>query len=153
MRRVAAVVAGLLLAGCGGSGDSAAEVPAPAPEGAAAELCRALVERLPDSMYEQERRPVEPESDFAAAWGDPAVVVRCGVERPEALQADSELIAVNEVAWLPQPPERPSLYTAVGHEVYVEMSIPPSYEPPALGLLPVSRIIQEDIPPLPDGQL
>ncbi|MFC4560296.1 DUF3515 domain-containing protein [Nocardiopsis mangrovi] len=152
MRRVAvgATVAGLaLVSGCSGT----VEVPVPDPQGAAAEQCRALVEGAPDELFGEARATVEPESPYTAAWGDPPIALRCGVERPAGLLPDSELMVVDDIAWLPQPPDRPTLYTAVGREAYVEMTVPPSYGPPAEALVAVSALIADGVPALPGGEL
>ncbi|GAA3750366.1 hypothetical protein HDA32_001017 [Spinactinospora alkalitolerans] len=152
MRRAAtggALVGLMLLAGC----SSDVEMPAPAPGDQAAESCRALMAGLPDSLYGQERVTVRPDPEFAAAWGSPAIALRCGVQRPEGLRPDSQLTVVNDVAWLPQPTDRPTLYTAVGHQAYVEMTIPPSYSPPADALIEISDLITENVPALPAGEL
>ncbi|WP_236540365.1 DUF3515 domain-containing protein [Spiractinospora alimapuensis] len=143
-------VVALGVAGCGGS---TADVTPPDPEGEAAEVCAELVDDLPDVLLDESRVEAEPTSDYTAAWGDPVISVRCGVPRPETLRADSELIAITDVAWLPQPVDHPSMYTAVGHTAYVEVSVPPSYGPPAGALLPISSLIASTIPALPDGEL
>ncbi|RCV54036.1 DUF3515 domain-containing protein [Marinitenerispora sediminis] len=153
MRRAAAggtLAVAVLLAGCA-AGE--VEVPAPAPQGRAADLCRTLVDQAPDTLFGQERVAVRPDSEFVAAWGSPTIALRCGVPRPEGLRADSELTVVNEIAWLPQPADRPNLYTAVGREAYVEMSIPPSYTPPAEALVAVGDLIAREVPALPAGEL
>ncbi len=152
MRRAAvAALAGVaVLAGCT---SGSAQVPAPAPEGQAADLCRTLVAKAPDTMFGQDRISVEPASDYVAAWGDPPIALRCGVERPERLRPDSELLVVNDIAWFAQPPDNPNLYTAVGREAYVELSISPSYGAPAEGLVAISDLITEEIPALPSGEL
>jgi hypothetical protein len=37
---------------------------------------------LPEQVEGQQRRDVEPAGPLAAAWGDPAIVLRCGVGPP-----------------------------------------------------------------------
>lgn len=134
---------------------AAAEVrmEAPQPDEATAALCRDLVDRLPERLFGQEQVPVRPESDFMAAWGDPPAALRCGVERPLALRPDSVLEEVNGVAWLPQPEDEPVLYTAVGREAYVELTVPPAYGAPAPGLVAISDLVGETVPALPEGRL
>src|SRR5699024_6135789 len=88
-----------------------------------------------------------------AAWGDPPIGLRCGVPQPSELSAYSYLSQVNGVDWLPQPEDEPTMYTAVGRAAYVEVQVPPSYGPPAAALSTVSELIDEHVPPLPDGML
>ncbi|WP_046468048.1 DUF3515 domain-containing protein [Allosalinactinospora lopnorensis] len=152
MRRsaIGGLLAGVtLMAGCTATD---VQVPEPTPGEQAAELCRTLVDDVPRTLF-GEAEVSEPGSDLVAAWGDPVIALRCGVDRPDALRPDSELMVVNDVAWLPEPPDEPNLYTAVGHEAYVEMSIPPAYGAPAEGLVEISDLINENIPALPGGKL
>ncbi|MFD0801780.1 DUF3515 domain-containing protein, partial [Streptomonospora algeriensis] len=119
-------------------------------DAAAEDACRALVERSPERLFGQERVEVRPETPYAAAWGDPPIALRCGVGRPAELRPDSELMVVDEVAWLPEPP---GVYTAVGREAYVEVVVPPSYGAPAEGLVEISDLVFREIPELPSGEL
>ncbi|MDA0562820.1 DUF3515 domain-containing protein [Streptomonospora sp. S1-112] len=154
MRRAAATLAALTaLAAASGCASGTVRLPAPSPAPEARDVCRDLVERLPDTLFEQPRAELDPATPYAAAWGDPPIALRCGVARPAALAPDSELMVVEEVAWLPEPPGEPTLYTAVGREVYVEMTLPASYGAPAQGLVRVSELIAEEVPALPSGEL
>ncbi|MDS1270638.1 DUF3515 domain-containing protein [Lipingzhangella sp. LS1_29] len=155
MRRVLAPLTGataLLLAACGAPAGTG---PPPELDDAAAELCRDVVDAVPDTLYGEDRVPTEPESDFTTAWGDPPITLRCGVDRPDAYAPDSELQVVNDVAWLPEPEgsAEPHLFTALGHEVYVELAIPAVYGVPAQGLVAVSDVIGEIVPERTDGDL
>ncbi|MEY9213568.1 DUF3515 domain-containing protein [Thermobifida halotolerans] len=143
---LAAVLA--LVGGCG-----TVRMEPPDPDARTAELCRAVMARLPDSLYGQERVSVEPDSDLVAAWGSPTIAVRCGVERPAGLRLDSQLLSVNDVAWLPEPADSPTLFTAVGREAYVELTLPATYTPPAAALTTLSDLVREEIPALPAGEL
>lgn len=152
LRRYActSVLLALVLTGCGAQ---TVRVQPPEPDAATARTCADLVAHLPDTLMGAERARVRPDSELTAAWGDPAIGVRCGVERPVALEPDSYVEEVNGVAWLPQPEDDPTLYTAVGREAYVELSVPPSHGPPAAALSTVSDLIDEHVPELPGGEL
>ncbi|MFY7067416.1 DUF3515 domain-containing protein [Nocardiopsis changdeensis] len=143
----------LLLGAVAGCGAQTVRMEPPLPDAAAEELCTALVADLPDTLMDAERVDVRPASDLTAAWGDPAIGLRCGVERPVALAPDSLLEEVNGVPWLSEPADAPTVFTAVGHEAYVELLIPTSYGPPAAALTTVSDLVSEHLPPLPDGEL
>ncbi|MFE3460393.1 DUF3515 domain-containing protein [Nocardiopsis aegyptia] len=125
----------------------------PESDGTTDQMCAALVAELPDTLLDAERAEITPESEVMAAWGDPPIGLRCGVPRPAALARDSLIEEVDGVAWLPQPPNEPTLFTAVGHTAYVELTVPPSYGAPAAALTTVSALVDEHIPPLPDGEL
>ena len=96
----------------------------PPPEGRSAAGCHRLAAALPDEVGGGERRDTAPESRRTAAWGDPAVVLRCGVSRPAALVPTAQLLEVNGVDWVLA--ERPSHYvfTTAGRRAYVEVRVP-----------------------------
>jgi hypothetical protein len=119
-----------MVAACGGDLDPV-EVDPPRLTGASAEPCERLVDALPDVLVEQDRREVSPINAAASAWGDPAIVLRCGVREPEALAADSPCYVVNDVGWLAE--ERPGavVFTTIGRSTYVEVTVPDDYAPEA----------------------
>ncbi len=137
-----------LVSGCG-----AVRMEPPEPDARTAELCRAMMARLPEALYEQERVAVVPDSELVAAWGSPTIAVRCGVERPAGLRPDSQLLSVNDIAWLPEPADSPTLFTAVGREAYVELTLPATYTPSGVALTVLSDLVAEEIPALPPGKL
>ncbi|KOX18351.1 hypothetical protein ADL05_07055 [Nocardiopsis sp. NRRL B-16309] len=151
MRRCCGAAVAVVLAATGCA--QTVRMEPPESDGATDEVCAALVADLPDTLLDAERAEITPESEVMAAWGDPPIGLRCGVPRPTALTPDALLEEVDGVAWLPQPTDAPTLFTAVGHTAYVELSVPPSYGAPAAALTTVSALVDEHIPPLPDGEL
>ncbi len=157
--RVASGVAvGLLLclAGCG-SGDGAVEVAAPSPTGAATDQCAALIDDLPPTVLDEKSRAVAPADALAAAWGDPAIVLRCGVSRPTALVVTSACFEVSGVGWLAtqdgrevsgdEPVNGTMTFTTIGRSAYVEVSVPDvDGRSPADPLTVLARPIQHSIP-------
>ncbi len=123
----------LSLAGCG-SGSGAVEVTAPSPTGKAKDQCAALIEDLPVTVLGEKARDVTPADRSAAAWGDPPIVLRCGVQRPSALVATSACFEVNGVGWLAtqngrevagdEPVKGTMTFTTIGRAAYVEVSVP-----------------------------
>jgi hypothetical protein len=98
---------------------------APPPSSAAAARgCPAVVSRLPVVLDGRHARPAVPASPYVAAWGEPPLVLRCGVPRPPAFVRTSELSEVNGVRWLPERQPDGVRWTVVDREVYVEVLIP-----------------------------
>jgi hypothetical protein len=98
---------------------------APPPSSAAAARgCPAVVSRLPVVLDGRHSRPAVSDSPYVAAWGEPPVVLRCGVPRPPAFVRTSELSVVNGVQWLPERQPGGVRWTAVDREVYVEVLMP-----------------------------
>ncbi|WP_262391641.1 DUF3515 domain-containing protein [Nocardiopsis sp. CNR-923] len=148
---MAAAVAGVLLAtGCGAG---TVRMEPPKTDETTVRTCAALVAALPDTLMGARRADVTPESDVTAAWGDPPIGVRCGVPRPAALTIDAPLQEVDGVPWLPVPADDPTMFVAVGHTAYVELTVPPSHGPAAAALTTLSALVEEHVPPLPEGRL
>ncbi len=124
--------------------------PPPPPTPQAIDRCSDLNAALPDRVDEAERRPTDPVSALTAAWGDPTVVLRCGVERPSGLSATSHLETINGVDWLlvERPGER--VFTAVGREFYVELTVPAGYEPQVGPAADVAAALLATLPARPE---
>ncbi len=131
IRRVfaATTVAAAGLVACGGPGS--VSLTPPQPTGVAVEECADLVDALPRLVLQQEAREVEPADAPAAAWGDPAVVLRCGVERPVQLEPSSPCLIANHVGWLAdEGGDSVVVFTTIGRSTYVEVTVPTVYEQP-----------------------
>jgi hypothetical protein len=98
------------------------EVPPVSPEADAS--CPALLEQLPLELAGEPSRPVDSDTPYAYAWGEPPVVLVCGVERPAALVPTSPLIQISGVNWLVDTtdPDR-IVWTAVDRPVYVQVTV------------------------------
>lgn len=123
--------------------------PSAPPSNAAADgPCTTVLTTLPVQLGTLVPRIVhsDPDSPFVLAWGDPAVVLRCGVARPSALRpASSDLdIGVDGVFWLPVQHEGVTVWTTVDREVYIEVTVPKSYAQPPLG--PLAEAIAKALP-------
>lgn len=111
-------------AGCSSADDSAsAAVPSPGAKVAA--LCRSLDRALPSKVDGLGRRDPEPASPLTAGWGDPAIILRCGVPRPaEMSDPEADGVEVNGVGWLLQKQAGAFRFTTTLRKGYVEVTIP-----------------------------
>ena len=142
---VGAVACVGLLVGCDSSKVS---IESPALTGPDAAACDALIEALPSSVGDQLRRPVDPEDAYGAAYGEPAIVLRCGVSKPAGLVAESTCSTINGVDWfVPQDQvEQESadiVATTIGRTPYVEMRIPSRYRPTDAEFVDVAAAIKQ----------
>ncbi|MFE9255888.1 DUF3515 domain-containing protein [Streptomyces sp. NPDC006879] len=117
------------LTGCGGGTTTAARAhvePPLDPPAEIVEICAALHKQLPRSIAGKEQRDPEPVSDLTAGWGDPAIVLRCGVTRPEKMgDPNADAVAVNGVEWLVErQPAGTHRFTSTYREAYVEVTLP-----------------------------
>jgi hypothetical protein len=142
-----------MLASLTGCGAGAVEVPVTTPDPATARLCDRLHDALPGTLHGETGRETRPASAHTAAWGSPAIALRCGVPRPQAMRPTSELVTVNGIAWFPQPPDRPVTFTALGRGAYVEVTVPATYAPPGDVLIELTGAIKAALPAKPAGAL
>ncbi|MFL6128998.1 MAG: DUF3515 domain-containing protein [Mycobacteriales bacterium] len=109
-------------------------VAAPPPLSAAAQRsCRDLVSALPTLLGDRPARPVDSPSPYVAAWGEPPVVLRCGVPRPPAFIATADTLVISGVTWFAERRGASTAWTAVDRPVYVEVLAPAddAGDPPA----------------------
>ncbi|MGY2085580.1 DUF3515 domain-containing protein [Blastococcus sp. SYSU DS0539] len=87
--------------------------------------CTDLMGNLPLELAGQPSRRVQSESPFVYAWGEPPVVLTCGVDRPAGWTVGASAIQINGVQWHVDT-SRPgtTVWTAVDRPVYVEVRLP-----------------------------
>jgi hypothetical protein len=108
----------------------------PAPSAGSAD-CARLLTALPEyldggALGDLRRRHLAaPSPAGAAGWGEPPVVLRCGLDRPAELTAASRLLAVSpagggeQVQFLHVANPDASTWVAVDRPVYVVVALPP----------------------------
>ena len=126
------------------------DVSVPTPGSAAADTaCTALHDALPPQLGGHGSRDTAPPSDLTAAWGRPAITLRCGVPRPADLSATSQLLRVDGVDWFPEALTAGYRFTTVGRVADVEVDVPDDYAPEAALLTGLAAPVRENLPPLP----
>jgi hypothetical protein len=115
----------ITVAGCSSADDSASAV-VPSPGAGVTKLCRELDRVLPSKVDDQDRRDPEPASALTAGWGDPAIILRCGVERPSKMDdPEADGVEANGVGWLLEEQDDGSFrFTTTLRKAYVEVTIP-----------------------------
>jgi hypothetical protein len=148
---VAVTAAVLAATSCVAVGDDGPAVPSPS--GKAAETCRSLHDRLPKRVDGQQRITLDPASKYTAAWGDPAIELRCGVPRPEKLTPGSEhynptadAAEVNGVSWLLEQREDGYRFTTTDRTANVELTVPDSYAPEIDALPDLAEAVDTSVP-------
>jgi hypothetical protein len=101
---------------------------APPSNAATVAPCTKVLQALPERLGTLLPRTVHPKPDsvFVVAWGDPAVILSCGVDRPAELKPGSGDFApqVNGVSFLEKDTPDANVYTAVDRAAYIEVSFP-----------------------------
>ncbi|MFE3036796.1 DUF3515 domain-containing protein [Streptomyces canus] len=115
----------ITVAGCSSADDSASAA-VPSPGAGVTKLCRELDRVLPSKVDDQDRRDPEPASALTAGWGDPAIILRCGVERPSKMDdPEADGVEANGVGWLLEKQDDGSFrFTTTLRKAYVEVTIP-----------------------------
>lgn len=98
--------------------------------------CEQLVEALPTTLNDLEQVDVEPADALGAAWGDPAIVLTCGVAMPEEYDAFSTCDDINGVGWFAPPDsleedaqDEEVVVTAVSYRPLIQLVVPADYRP------------------------
>lgn len=132
----AAVLVVAVAAGCSRAPEVAA-----ASQGATTE-CKAAADAFPDTVSQMTRIDGVAATS-AAAWGDPAIIARCGV--PALTPTAVECLEVDGVGWIPQALSDGTRFTTFGTDPALEVLIPKAYAPEGL-LLPAFTAAAKTLP-------
>jgi hypothetical protein len=123
----------------------------PAPKAESTD-CRTPTDNLPDQLGDYHRaQAADPAPAGAAAWrpaddGD-AVILRCGVERPDEFVVGSPLQVVDDVQWFELSDEGRSTWFAVDRAVYIALTLPQGAGPTPIQ--EISDLIAKTLPATP----
>jgi hypothetical protein len=121
--------AALVLAACGSA-------PGPAPR-AADPACTGALGAAPPAVLDQPRAALDVRG--ALAWGDPQIVLRCGLA-PLA-PTTAQCLTVNERDWvLADQDADPLVFTSFGTDPAVEVRVPRSYPQPPGALVDLAPV-------------
>jgi Protein of unknown function (DUF3515) len=97
--------------------------PQPAPDAGDPACARALA-AAPPTVLDERRTPLDVRG--ALAWGDPQIVLRCGL--PALGPTTAQCLEVNGVDWVMADPDAdPVVFTLFGRNPAVDVSVPASY--------------------------
>ncbi|MGI5378465.1 DUF3515 domain-containing protein [Streptomyces sp. CA-251387] len=149
-----ALVLLITAAGCSSADDSASTA-VPSPDAKAGQLCRNLDKVLPAKVDGESREDPSPASALTAGWGDPAIILRCGVVRPpkmldpkvaEGRDADAVAGGVNGVRWLMERQDDGAhRFTTALRRAYVEVTVPEGRDSSGV-LIDLASAIKKAIP-------
>lgn len=132
----------LLLAGCG-----PVSVQETSPVGHHKAECQAILKALPEKL-DGRARVETTGSEYAVAWGDPPVVLRCGVDKPANFDETLGCQNANDISWF--VPSRviddqgsDVLMTSIGRSTNVEVLVPVERRPPADEMIDIGSVLAE----------
>ncbi len=114
------------------SGTGPVSVSPPEVSAAVQRACEGLAAELPATVGDGlVRRTTKPESPLVAAWGDPAVVLRCGVPVDPDFSAGDQVIEITRdgtVGWWANRNGDTAIWSTPHATVHVEVRIPGKYQ-------------------------
>ena len=142
---VACLAAVALYAATSGTDET---VPAPVPDARTAAYCDALHALLPQTVDGLPRHDLKPSSPLPAGWGDPSIVLRCGVPRPAVDDRnDADAVEVDGVGWSLEPQQGGSFrLTTTLRKAYVEVTLPKKYAGDLGPLTDLAGAVKKAIP-------
>ncbi|NBV89942.1 MAG: DUF3515 domain-containing protein [Actinobacteria bacterium] len=132
-------IALVVLSGCANK----IAISAPTPDASTSAVCKNALADLPELVADQKRRTVEDSSGLTAGWGDPVITLRCGVEKPAELKPTSSLVTVNSIDWFAQELTNGMRFTSINTKVYVEVSVPSTYQPEGNALVDLTQALND----------
>jgi hypothetical protein len=111
------------------------------------QVCADLVASAPQVLADAVRREVSPPSAATAAWGEPPIVLRCGVSAPVGADPTTTVLVLDGVSWLPVAGQGGTFFTTVDRAASVEVAVPDDYAPEADVLLDLAPVIEATLPP------
>lgn len=102
---------------------------------------------LPSRLDGRRTRVTRPRSPRVAAWGSPAVVMRCGVPLPARYSpVSAQVTEVDGVPWFQERTGDVVRWTAVRRDANVELAVPTSYPAHAGFLVDLSAVLKQTLP-------
>ncbi|MCA1782720.1 MAG: hypothetical protein ABR500_03410 [Dermatophilaceae bacterium] len=87
----------------------------------------------PETIAGNARTATDPEGSWVAAWGDPAIIARCGLPALEPTTLDC--VAVDDMDWIVRELSDGTAMSSYGTDPALEVLVPVAYGPGPL-LLP-----------------
>jgi hypothetical protein len=150
----------IAVAGCS-SADDSATVAVPSPDAKTAPVCRELHRALPRKLDGRSRNDPGPRSAYTAGWGNPAIILRCGVVRPPKMidpkvaeGGDPDAVAggVDGVDWLMEKQgDGTWRFTTAGRVAYVQISLPEGMSAQEEGTAVLTQIAADVKKAIPEG--
>ena len=113
------------------------------PSAADQPACTSAALLFPTTVSGMKRVDTDPGSPGVAAWGDPAVIARCGVAA--VAPTTTECLEVDGVGWIPGTLSDGTKFTSFGTDPALEVLVPQHYAPESL-LLPAFTEVVRALP-------
>jgi hypothetical protein len=96
--------------------------------------CQQVTDALPDAVADQDRRHTQPAEALGGAWGDPPIVLECGVGMPAGFTRTSGCQEADGVGWFVPDSQIADqsadvVMATAGYRPVLQVTIPASYRP------------------------
>jgi hypothetical protein len=108
--------------------------------------CARMATDLPQRLLDRDRVTTSADSPAVAAWGDPAIIWRCGVTPPGP--TTQECVTVDGVDWIVDPLDDGTGFVTYGRVPAVQVLVPDRYAPETFALPPLSGVVSQ----VPQGE-
>lgn len=102
------------------------EVAAPPAVSSADAPCAKLLGALPRELAGQKTRAVTDAPHRVVAWGDPPIVLRCGVEKP-AVDPTAQVLGIDGVEWVYRTDGDTIVWTTISLPLHVDVRADKKY--------------------------
>ena len=123
------------MSGCRDDAAPPVAVPGVALTATSRDGCVRLAERLPERVGDLRRRDVTEPQPGLAAYGEPALLVRCGAPRSARYSPGTPLIEINGQRWFADDQDGRVVWTLPNAIVNVEVTIPDAHKGELLATL------------------
>jgi hypothetical protein len=91
------------------------------------ESCEPILAAAPINILGELQRETTPADAAAIAWGDPPIVLVCGISIE--VPADAQVVEVDGVAWVAQSTEAGTVFTTLDAVPALQVRVPVDYRP------------------------
>jgi hypothetical protein len=115
--------------------------------------CPVLMGQLPLELAGETSRLVDSDTPYAYAWGDPAVVLVCGVDPPAGYVVGASTLVISGVEWFVDDSDPDVVvWTTVDRNVPVQVTVPTSTDSASVtALCPIISTALPYVTPTPGG--
>ncbi|MDT0202900.1 DUF3515 family protein [Nocardioides sp. AE5] len=132
---------------------STVEIDSPDADPETRAACESFLADLPDPLLGEPGVEVSPDDALGRAWGDPPIVVTCGVGVPDGFTEFALCDEVNGIGWYVPDSAVADLdggdgggdvvLTVITHAPRIEVQLPAAHRPPADVMALVSDLVNE----------
>jgi len=103
------------------------------------ESCEPILAAAPIDILGELQRETTPADAAALAWGDPPIVLACGVRFD--VPPDAQILEVDGVAWVAQSDDAGTVFTTFEADPVIQVRVPAAYRPEVQALTELSALV------------